>query len=108
MANSSDVLKAIERGHIQQAEINATMVGEISAIKNDLLDMREAQGIINTKVLGYLENDSKTSEKGVVNRLRDVEKKIKEFDVKSKVVVLLFLAIGFLVSFWDKIMGIKH
>lgn len=108
MANSSDVLKAIEKGHAQQAEINATMVGKISAIKNDLMDMREAQGLINTKVLGYLENDNKTSEKGIVNRVKDLELFRKDWEIKSKVVVLLFIIVGFLVSFWDRITGLKH
>lgn len=108
MANSSDILKAIEKGHVEQAAINATMVGKISSITNDLADMREAQGLINTKVLGYLENDNKTSEKGIVNRVRDLEIFKKDWEIKSKVIILLFIIVGFLANFWDKITGIKH
>lgn len=97
MANSSDVLKAIEKANIAQAEINATMIGKISSIANDLTDMKLDQGLINIKVLGYLENNDKTDEKGIINRVHDVEESVETMKNQRKIflgVITVFGIIG--------------
>ena len=97
MANSSDVLKAIKEGNIAQAEINVTMLGKISAISNNLTDMKLEQGLINTRVLGYLENNDKTDEKGIINRVHDVEESVETMKNQRKIflgVITVFGVIG--------------
>tara|TARA_R110000803_G_scaffold61223_1_gene120957 strand:+ start:295 stop:615 length:321 start_codon:yes stop_codon:yes gene_type:complete len=97
MANSSDVLKAIKEGNIAQAEINVTMLGKISAISNNLTDMKLEQGLINTRVLGYLENNDKTDEKGIINRVHDVEESVETMQNQRKIflgVITVFGVIG--------------
>ena len=105
MANSSDVLKAIKEGNIAQAEINATMVGKISAISNDLIDMREAQGKINSKVLGYLENDDKTNQMGAINRISVIEKKVSMMNNQRKIMIGVFLVFSTVGAFMMKAFG---
>tara|TARA_R110000803_G_scaffold63443_5_gene124147 strand:- start:9532 stop:9852 length:321 start_codon:yes stop_codon:yes gene_type:complete len=97
MANSGDVLKAINEGNIAQAEINVTMLGKISAISNNLSDMKTDQGLINIKVLGYLENNDKTDEKGIINRVHDVEESVETMKNQRKIflgVITVFGIIG--------------
>jgi hypothetical protein len=105
MANSSDVLKAVKEGQLAQAEINATMVGKISAITNTLSDMSYNQSLINSKVLGYLENNDKTDEKGIINRVHDIESSVLLMKNQRKILIgvgTVFIFIGGTVL---KIMG---
>ena len=98
MANSSDVLRAIKEGNVAQAEINATMVGKISTIANDLSDFK-------LTVSGYLENNDKTNQVGGIEQIANNKKDIATLYNQGKILVGVFVVFSFVGGFFLDVFG---
>jgi hypothetical protein len=97
-ASNSDVLRAIEEGNVAQAVINATMVGKISAISNELSDFK-------TTISGYLENNDKTNQPGGIEQIANNKKDISTIRGLISIVIGVFTVFGIVGGFILEALG---
>lgn len=105
MANSSDVIRLIEKGHRAQAEINATIVGEISTIKNIQSDMHKKQNSFNERISGYLETDKATNQIGGIEQISVNKEDIVLMKTQRKIAYGVFFIMSTIGGFVLKAFG---
>jgi len=88
-----DILLSIKEGQENMAKTHLDFASSVSTFMND-------QDHINNKVLGYLENNSKTNTKGIVQLANDnkvrLDKKDKVDAVRVGKAGLISVAAGFI------------
>lgn len=103
---TKEVLEIIKNNTETLAKNHLTFATTVSDFINKQSDFNAEQRVINTKMSGYLENDEKTHEKGIVNRVSDVEAKQIGLEVKSRVFVGVVTVLIFIGTFMDDIIGL--
>jgi len=92
-----DLLLSIKEGQDKMAQTHLDFSLNMSKFIKD-------QEQINTKVLGYLENDNKTNTKGVVELSNENKRRLDENDTKDRVRIGMVSAISLIFGFLGSIL----
>ena len=73
---------------------------EMSNFVNEQRDFNNKQVVFNTEIKGYLESNTKTNQKGIIEQQEINTKDINNLKNQTKIVVGISTALGFLSSFF--------